>query len=347
MQLFGLVNTLLSIDSECYKRRLDIRRFPVIPLSPNTGMLGWVENTDTLHVLIKEYREQHKILLNIEHRLMLQMAPDYDHLTLMQKIEVFEYALDNTPGQDLYRILWLKSHSSESWLDRRTTYTRSLATSSIAGYILGLGDRHPSNILLDRLSGHIIHIDFGDCFEVARQRPKFPEKVPFRLTRMLVSAMEVGGIKGTFKVTAENVMRVFRDNRESVLALLEAFVHDPLISWRLVADDANEQRAPDATEHEGAEGGKANGGGGTATGAEGAGGHGTAIGANTLNERGEGGGDVRNRRALEVVKRIQNKLNGRDYGAPLSVPAQINKLILEATSAENLATAFVGWCSWW
>ena len=49
------------------------------------------------------------------------------------------------------------------------------------GYILGLGDRHPSNLMLDRLSGKIMHIDFGDCFEVAMTREKFPEKIPFRL----------------------------------------------------------------------------------------------------------------------------------------------------------------------
>ena len=62
---------------------------------------------------------------------------------------------------------------------------------SMVGYILGLGDRHPSNLMLDRLSGKILHIDFGDCFEVAMTREKFPEKIPFRLTRMLVNAMEV------------------------------------------------------------------------------------------------------------------------------------------------------------
>lgn len=52
--------------------------------------------------------------------------------------------------------------------------------------------RHPSNLMLDRMSGKIIHIDFGDCFEVAMVREKFPEKIPFRLTRMLMNAMEVG-----------------------------------------------------------------------------------------------------------------------------------------------------------
>ena len=45
--------------------------------------------------------------------------------------------------------------------------------------------------MLDRMSGKILHIDFGDCFEVAMTREKFPEKIPFRLTRMLVNAMEV------------------------------------------------------------------------------------------------------------------------------------------------------------
>jgi len=106
---------------------------------------------------------------------------------------------------------------------------------SIVGYILGLGDRHPSNIMLQRLSGKIVHIDFGDCFEVAMKREKFPEKVPFRLTRMLVNAMEACGIEGNYRSTCELVMKVLRENKESLLAVLEAFVYDPLLNWRLLA----------------------------------------------------------------------------------------------------------------
>jgi FKBP12-rapamycin complex-associated protein len=52
MQLFGLVNTLLTKDPETFKRHLNIMKYPVIPLSPNSGVLGWLENTDTLHVLV-------------------------------------------------------------------------------------------------------------------------------------------------------------------------------------------------------------------------------------------------------------------------------------------------------
>ena len=104
----------------------------------------------------------------------------------------------------------------------------------MVGYILGLGDRHPSNIMLERHTGKIVHIDFGDCFEIAMRREKFPEKIPFRLTRMLIKAMEVSCIEGNFRTTCENTMRVMRESKESLLAIMEAFVYDPLISFRLL-----------------------------------------------------------------------------------------------------------------
>lgn len=74
MQLFSLVNTLLSADTDSFQRRLHIQRYPVIPLAPNAGLLGWVQDSDTLHVLVRDYRESRKVLLNIEYRLMLQVA---------------------------------------------------------------------------------------------------------------------------------------------------------------------------------------------------------------------------------------------------------------------------------
>ncbi|CAI6061055.1 unnamed protein product [Clonostachys chloroleuca] len=378
MQLFGLCNTLLANDSECFKRHLNIQRYPAIPLSQNSGLLGWVPNSDTLHVLIREYRESRKILLNIEHRIMLQMAPDYDNLTLMQKVEVFGYALDNTTGQDLYRVLWLKSKSSEAWLERRTNYTRSLGVMSMVGYILGLGDRHPSNLMLDRITGKIIHIDFGDCFEVAMKREKYPERVPFRLTRMLTYAMEVSNIEGSFRITCEQVMRVLRENKESVMAVLEAFIHDPLLTWRLtnnaspagpdfrterestmvVPNGARARRqsileadiAPSALLANGDLSGappgrpRARTTSTTGTGVE----NGNMVNGANNNVNGQET-ESQNARALEVLDRVQQKLTGRDFKPEeeLDVVNQVNKLIVEATRLENLCQHYIGWCSFW
>ncbi len=236
MQLFGLVNALLARDRNTNNHDLNIQRYCITPLSHNAGVVGWVPQCDTLHSLIRDYRKSKGIALNMENREMLRLAQDYELLTVMQKVEIFSEALERTTGKgnDIHDVLWTKSMNSEEWLDRRTKFTRSIAVMSMVGYILGLGDRHPSNLMLDQISGRVLHIDFGDCFEVAMHREKFPEKVPFRLTRMLVKAMEVSGIEGSYRDTCERTMTVLRNNRDSLVAMLEAFVYDPLISWRLL-----------------------------------------------------------------------------------------------------------------
>ncbi|XP_026495613.1 serine/threonine-protein kinase mTOR [Vanessa tameamea] len=321
MQLFGLVNTLLQADPDTFRRDLAIQRYAVIPLSTNSGLIGWVPHCDTLHSLIRDYRDKRKILLNIEHRIMQRMASDLERLMLMQKVEVFEHALEHTAGDDLAKLLWLKSPSSEVWFERRTNYTRSLAVMSMVGYILGLGDRHPSNIMLDRVTGKFLHIDFGDCFEVAVTRDKFPEKIPFRLTRMLINAMEVTGIEGTYRRTCESVMEVLHRHKDSVMAVLEAFVYDPLLNWRLI-DAGRRSRADDA------------------------------CSADASPPDAEPPAETNlNKRALAIVNRVRDKLTGRDFthidDASVSVQKQVDLLIQQATSNENLCQCYVGWCPFW
>ncbi|KAL3614291.1 hypothetical protein CASFOL_042365 [Castilleja foliolosa] len=284
MQLFGLVNTLLANSRKTAVKDLSIQRYEVIPLSPNSGLIGWVPNCDTLHQLIREYRDSKKVTLNQEHKLMLGFSPDYDHLPLIAKVEVFEYALQNTEGDDLSRVLCL------------------------VGYLLGLGDRHPSNLMLHRYSGKILHIDFGDCFEASMNREKFPEKVPFRLTRMLVKAMEVSGIEGNFRSTCESVMQVLRTNNDSVMAMMEAFVHDPLINWRLF----NINEVPQMTQS------IVNEDDSTGSGMElmlqpQRNVHEREL-VQAVNQLGDAN-EVLNERAVVVMARMSNKLTGRDFSA--------------------------------
>jgi hypothetical protein len=104
MQLFGLVNNLLAADRNTSDRNLSIARYAVIPLSPNSGLIGWVRNCDTLHALIREYRDSRGIALNEEHRIMQSLAPNYDMMMVIQKVEVFEDALERTSGEDLHKV---------------------------------------------------------------------------------------------------------------------------------------------------------------------------------------------------------------------------------------------------
>ena len=234
MQLFNLVNTILANDKSTSNKNLNIITYSVFPLSHNTGIIGWVPNCDTLHQLIKEHRAMNNVVISIEHRKIYKLFPKFESSAMINKIEIFQEALNETQGIEINNMIWIKSKNSETWLNHRTNYSRSLAVMSIVGYILGLGDRHPSNLMMSKKTGKIIHIDFGDCFEVAMKREKFPEKVPFRLTRMLVKALEVSAIEGTFRIISEKVMELLRNNKDSLLAILGSFLYDPLISFRLM-----------------------------------------------------------------------------------------------------------------
>jgi len=150
----------------------------------------------------------------------------------------------------------------------------------------------------------------------------------------LTYAMEVSGIEGSYRITCEHVMRLLRQNTESLMALLEAFAYDPLINWgfdlpidqdmRVAKANANIDPAEwkrriqlDDTE------------------------------ASKVEQKEKAA--ARNLRAEVVLKKITDKLNGNDFKnrTNLEVPIQVNKLIQQATDIENLCQHFVGWCSFW
>lgn len=237
MQVFGLMNKLFSkSEQRSLLHGVGMTTYSVIALSANAGLIEWVPNHDTMHALVKKYREERSVMPNVEQWVMVQLAPTPERLSLLQKVDLFEVMLENTSGADLSRVMWLKSRNSEMWLDRRMTYAKSLATTSMTGYLLGLGDRHPSNVMIERSSGKVMHIDFGDCFEVAMKREKYPERVPFRLTRMLVDVLEPCGVEGVFRHTSIATMEVMRQHavKEALMSMMEAFVYDPLIRWKLI-----------------------------------------------------------------------------------------------------------------
>jgi FKBP12-rapamycin complex-associated protein len=357
MQLFDLINVLLATHkSPSVLSGLNIQRYSVTPISSTVGLCGWVDECDTLHELISGDRDSRGIARapSLEFVLRGHVLPgdptapgfnqDCTRLSLMQQIEVFEYVCDATTGDDLRRAMWARgAHNSEHWLQKRLLYMQSLALMSMAGYILGLGDRHVTNIMIQRTSGKVVHIDFGDCFEVAMTRPSIPEKVPFRLTRMLRTAMDAAQIEGHFRFTSEHVMTVLRDNRTSVMSMLEAFLDDPLVQWRIV--NQQQQEVTKDVDHENVV--RTVTPEGVLVAAP------TTPGGNNNNhadkdeEKDNGLCDMSDE-GVRVIRRIKAKLRGRDFGSrKLDPPQQVARLIREATDTSNLAQAWVGWHPWW
>jgi hypothetical protein len=56
-----------------------------------------------------------------------------------------------------------------------------------------------------------------------------------------------------------------------------------------------------------------------------------------------------NKKALDIVQRVRDKLTGRDFNPKdcLSVEEQVDLLICQATNNENLCQCYIGWCPFW
>ena len=112
------------------------------------------------------------------------------------------------------------------------------------GYFLGLGDRHVLNILIDKKTAEVIHIDLGVAFEQGRLLPT-PETIPFRLTRDVIDGMGFCGTEGVFRRSCENTMEVLRKNADIILIILEVLLYDPLYLWTLTVDRKRKLQPPE------------------------------------------------------------------------------------------------------
>ena len=73
------------------------------------------------------------------------------------------------PWDLLRRAFMLLASSPEAFLTLRSHFVRTMASVSMCQYVLGIGDRHLSNFMVDMESGGCIGIDFGHAFGTATQ----------------------------------------------------------------------------------------------------------------------------------------------------------------------------------
>ncbi len=62
----------------------------------------------------QNYRESRNIPLGAEHKIMTKTVTNFDNLTLIQKVQIFQKALEQSDGKDLERVLWLKVRALQS-----------------------------------------------------------------------------------------------------------------------------------------------------------------------------------------------------------------------------------------
>jgi serine/threonine-protein kinase ATR len=222
MEFNAMINRALQRDIESSKRRLYIKTYGVTPLNEECGTIEWVEGLKPMRdIIIRNYRQKAIQIDYNELRILLNEA-----CSDINKISIFtERILKHFPPI-LYEWFIETFPEPEAWFAARLRYTRSCAVMSIVGHVLGLGDRHGENVLLEEGNGGTFHVDFNCLFDKGLTFEK-PELVPFRLTHNMVDAMGPSSVEGPFRSAAELTYTQLRQHEDALITILETFVHDP------------------------------------------------------------------------------------------------------------------------
>uniref|UniRef100_A0A8C8F0Y4 non-specific serine/threonine protein kinase n=1 Tax=Oncorhynchus tshawytscha TaxID=74940 RepID=A0A8C8F0Y4_ONCTS len=325
-QVFHMCSMLLQRNTETRKRKLNIRRYKVVPFSQRSGVLEWCSGT----VPIGDF------LIDPQKGAHTRFCPqDWTSITCRKKMmesqrlgsggktQAFSEVCQNF--RPVFRYFCMERFLDPAvWLEKRLAYTRSVATSSIVGYIVGLGDRHIQNILIDEQTAELVHIDLGVAFEQGKILPT-PETVPFRLSRDIVDGMGITGVEGVFRRCCEKTMEVMRSSQEALLTIVEVLLYDPLFDWTMnplkafyLQQQHDEQAELQST-------------------------------PSVEDQRGRiqfSDSQSFNKVAERVLLRLQEKLKGVEDGRVLSVGGQVNLLIQQAMDPNNLSRLFPGWQAW-
>ncbi|KDO30102.1 hypothetical protein SPRG_05293 [Saprolegnia parasitica CBS 223.65] len=317
MEFNAIMNKLLTADADGRRRKLRLRTYAVMCLNEESGLMQWVPNTRAMRVLIGQIHKTEQGQLT-----MMRLPSDVrDAFMNLQK----QYAHDLPRMVSLYRrqVLshpcfvprfhqWFLNNFSDptQWFDARAAFTRSSAVWSMVGHIVGLGDRHGENILIDCKTGECVHVDFDCLFDKGLKLAR-PEIVPFRLTPNILDAFGLTGVEGVYRTTSEVTLTLLRANRETLRSVLESFVHDPLVEW-------GRSKSKQSTH---------------------------------VVRKVVASNEQVNSEAKTMLKTIDDRVRGiwnlgkasHHETLPLSVKGQVDRLIAEATSDENLAQMYVGW----
>ena len=344
-QLFGLVNTFFEQRADCRRRELRMRTYRVVPFSPRSGILQFVESCkpygtfardahlryrredfspDHCRKLMGQVHVANAEILKAKRMVAAGRRPDRDSTHLKEPRSArLEYDRVCANFRPAFHNFFLEMFPSPPlWFERRLTYTRSVAASSMITYLVGLGDRHAANILVDSSTAEVIHIDHGIAFEQGKLLD-VPETVPFRLTRDMVDGMGAAGTEGVFRRCCEHTVDVLRAHKDELLTIMDVLLHDPLHSWTLTKQKAAARQRDSDEVALLAPGGRAE-----------------------AEEDVDGANSSETFEASTVLQRIREKLDGIEMGEVLDVQSQVQRLLQEATDPDKLAALYHGWQAW-
>nr|CRZ22794.1 BMA-ATL-1 [Brugia malayi] len=313
MDFNRMVNALLHQNADARRRQLHVRTYNVIPLQDAGGLIEWIPNLQTYRSVVEHLVKEKCNSVMSDKEWFSRWIPNGTDEEKLARLRTEYY-----PRHPIVMPEWFRRSFSDSchWYAARLAFTYTSAVMSMVGFILGLGDRHGENLLLDLVSGDAIHVDFNLLFNKG-ENLNVPEVVPFRLTRNIVAGFGATGVEGAFRRSCETTMRVLREHDEALLTVLQTFVHDPLLEWMHSESRAQQYKQRKRNDAK-------------------------------LSP------PVAQQQAQEAIDMIRSRLIGHiitpkiyrteTNNPPMSIEGQVGRLIDISRDELNLARMYIGWC---
>ncbi|XP_058119167.1 DNA-dependent protein kinase catalytic subunit-like [Anopheles ziemanni] len=260
-QLQQVITNHLRLDRRCMEQRLELRTYQVVPIRSDFGMIEWLEGTVSLQQIAAQagprynpsndrgqayVRDQYAKFLRVASKRVSASVSD-EAVSRLDSQALYGQAASHCPparfrlkyielsqtirGDTLKRALFDMTTSPEAFYRLRMNFGRSLAAMDITCWVLGIGDRHLSNIVLERATGDLVGVDFGIAFGAGTRDLGVPELVPFRLTPQFVGVMEPMRLSGVLHKCHLYTLQCLRDARKLLRACLDVFIREPTVDW--------------------------------------------------------------------------------------------------------------------
>ncbi|KAG0036958.1 hypothetical protein BGZ82_003407 [Podila clonocystis] len=139
------------------------------------------------------------------------------------------------PESYLLKFFRKLSRSPHGFFALQQEFVESLAIANIFGYILGLGDRHLRNLLINLSTGHVVPIDFGYVFGSSSQVVLVPELVPFRHTHQIQQLAKPLCNNDSLESVMATTLSALQKKKWRILDMMEIYKQHPPMDFQLHA----------------------------------------------------------------------------------------------------------------
>ena len=219
-EIIDEINNIFRIKHYDVNDSMSLKRYLIVPIAPTIILGEWLLDSISLSSVIEEqskkdliYQDENKSIIGYKNN-----NPYIKEGSIINEEEKFNV---------LYNYYQYNFFDPNLWYNAKKKYIISTAIWSMTSFLVGLGDRHPGNIMINKMTGEVIHIDFG-YVALKGLSLGVPEIVDFRLTINLRKNLGLFEENGLFNYICVKALRTFKEYYKTLSSRIEYYQFDPL-----------------------------------------------------------------------------------------------------------------------